>query len=151
MGAGGRRAVRRRRHPHPLSHPFTEAVRGVLPRPAPARSAAYLALLDRRLAALARRASGQPVSDESLGLADADRALAAGFLQSIHGRWHDGDENLVRGYLDRWARPGEDAGAAAAGALVAAAEALPAMGAPPAALWFYLWEMESMLESARRV
>ena len=126
-------------------------MRAALPRPAPARSAAYLALLDRRLGSLAQRASGQRVSDESLGLMDADRALAAGFLRSIHGRWHDGDENLVRGYLDRWARPGEDTGVAAAGALLAAAEALSAMRARPEALWFYLWEMESMLESARRV
>jgi len=126
-------------------------VRRALPQPAPARAADYLALLDRRLAALSGRAGGQAVSDETLGVRPADRALADGFLRPLHGRWHDGDENLVRGYLDRWVPSGEDAGASAAGALLAAAEALPAMGARAEALWFYLWEMESMLEFARRV
>jgi hypothetical protein len=56
----------------------------------------------------------------------------------------------VRGYLDRWTVAGGDASSAAARALVEAAEALPAMGARAEALWFYLWEMESMLESVAR-
>jgi hypothetical protein len=126
-------------------------VRRALPRPAPEWTTDYLALLDRRLAALAERARGQVVSDEALGLGAADRELSRRFLRPLHGAWHDGDENLVRGYLDRWVRAEEDAGAAAAGALVAAADALPATGARAETLWFYLWEMESMLESARRL
>jgi hypothetical protein len=76
-----------------------------------------------------------------------DRKLASGFLEPFEATWHDGDENLVRGYLDRWVRPGGDAGVLAARALLDAAGALAAFGARAEALWFYLWQMESMLES----
>lgn len=53
----------------------------------------------------------------------------------------------MRGYLDRWVRAGDPPGPAAARALVEAATALAHIGARPQAVWFYLWEMESMLES----
>jgi hypothetical protein len=102
------------------------------------------------LSALAERALGRPVPPEALGTRIRDRALARRFLAPLEAVWHDGDENLVRGYLDRWMTPGEDAPAAAARALLEAAVALPAIGARPEALWFYLWEMESMLESVAR-
>jgi hypothetical protein len=118
-----------------------------MPEPAPPRSADYLALLERRLAALSLRARGQAVSDEALGMRAKDRALARRFLRPLEDAWHDGDENLVRGYLDRWAREGEDAGAATARSLLAAADALAGSGARAPTLWFYLWEMESVLES----
>lgn len=118
-----------------------------MPEPAPPRSADYLALLERRLAALSLRARGQAVSDEALGTRAKDRALARRFLRPLEAAWHDGDENLVRGYLDRWAREGEDAGAATARSLLAAADALAGSGARAPTLWFYLWEMESVLES----
>ena len=121
-----------------------------MPDPRPPRTGEYLALLDRRLSALAERALGKPVSPEALGTRVRDRALARRFLAPLQAEWHDGDENLVRGYLDRWTTPGEDAPAAAARALLEAAEALVAMGARTEALWFYLWEMESMLESVAR-
>ena len=95
------------------------------------------------------RAQGRPISPEALGLGVRDRALARRFLGPLHAAWHDGDENLVRGYLDRWTVAGGDASSTAARALLEAAEALP-MGARAEALWFYLWEMESMLESVAR-
>lgn len=118
-----------------------------MPKPAPPRSADYLALLERRLAALSLRARGQAVSDAALGTRAKDRALARRFLRPLESAWHDGDENLVRGYLDRWVREGEDAGAATARSLLAAADALAGSGARAPTLWFYLWEMESVLES----
>jgi len=61
------------------------------------------------------------------------------------GDWQDGDENLVRGYLDRWERGDGRAAAARARSLLECASALAAIGAPPGALWFFLWEMESIL------
>jgi hypothetical protein len=118
-----------------------------MPEPAPPRSADYLALLERRLAALAHRARGLPVSNEALGTRARDRALARRFLRPLEATWHDGDENLVRGYLDRWSREGEDTGAATARSLLAAADELAGSGARAATLWFFLWEMESVLES----
>ena len=99
--------------------------------------------------ALSESARGRAVPAEALGLRPADRILARGFLRPLEATWHDGDENLVRGYLDRWTGAGEQAPAAAR-ALLEAAQALPAMGARAEALWFYLWEMESMLESIAR-
>ena len=59
-----------------------------------AQTRRFLALLDRRLAALA---AGRPLRTTA-----GERALARRFLARITGRWDDGDENLVRGYLDRW-------------------------------------------------
>jgi hypothetical protein len=147
MGAGGWRAFHRPRHPDSLSHPLTRAVRRALPHPVPRAGTAYLSLLDRRLAALAECALGREASAEDLGVRAEDRAVATRFLEPLEGTWHDGDENLVRGYLDRWVRPGQDAAVAAARALIDAAGALAAMGARAEALWFYLWQLETMLES----
>jgi len=67
------------------------------------------------------------------------------FLASHEGAWDDGDENLVRGYLDRWIPQGDDPLVAAAGGLSEAAVALAGLRARPETLWFFLWEMESML------
>ena len=68
-------------------------------------------------------------------------------LKAAPETWDDGDENLVRGYLDRWLRPGEDAEAGAAASLLSAAAAVAALEARPGTLFFLLWEMESMLTS----
>jgi hypothetical protein len=72
-----------------------------------------------------------------------ERALALRALARREASWHDGDENLVRGYLDRWGRdPGPRE---RAGGLLEAAAALVAIDPPASALWFFLWEMESVL------
>jgi hypothetical protein len=91
-------------------------------------------------------ATGRVVSRAALGLGREERALARRFLRALEGTWHDGDENRVRGHLDHWRQAGE-AGAGAARALLEAAGALSAAGARAETLWFYLWEMETMLES----
>jgi hypothetical protein len=71
--------------------------------------------------------------------------VARRFLASREGAWDDGDENLVRGYLDRWLRKGDDPLVAAARGLTEAASALAEMRAGPETLWFFLWELESVL------
>lgn len=78
----------------------------------------------------------------SLGLARRDRALARRVLRALEARWHDGDENLVRGLLDRWTSG--DGGETARRLLEAAAE-LARIEARAEAWWFYLWELESVL------
>ena len=80
-------------------------------------------------------------------MSPADRALARRFLSAHRYEWDDGDENLVRGWLDRWAGRGEEGLAGTARALYEAAAALGAMRARPETLWFFLWEMESVLSS----
>ncbi len=75
----------------------------------------------------------------------AERALARRFLKPFVGTWDDGDENLVRGTLDRWVRTGEDSARALARGLTDAARGLAEIEARPATLWFFLWEMESIL------
>jgi hypothetical protein len=107
----------------------------------------YLVLLDERLAALSALAAGRPVPASGLRTAPADRALARRFLSRHRYDWDDGDENLVRGFLDRWTEEGEDPLAAAARGLVEAAAALGAMRARPETLWFFLWELESLLSA----
>jgi hypothetical protein len=121
----------------PPLHALTQAVMRCLAPPHDPRTRRFLDLLDRRLAALA---SGRPIRVRA-----GERALAAGFLEPFMGRWDDGDENLVRGYLDGWAAPDEDAARAARARLLGAARALSAIQARPATLWFFLWEMESVL------
>jgi hypothetical protein len=74
-------------------------------------------------------------------------ALARRFLRPLVGTWDDGDENLVRGYLDRWVAAGADPVRAAARGLAEAAAALAAIESRPATLWFLLWELESVLSS----
>jgi hypothetical protein len=130
--------------PRPPRHAFTAAVRRAWPRPLDRGAESYLRLLDRRFAALARIAAGDSGGSRA-GLKPADRALARRQLAAREGDWHDGDENLVRGYLDRWERGAHRRAAAPAPALLECASALAAIGAPPGALWFFLWEMESIL------
>ncbi len=129
-----------RRRPHPL----VAAVRKALVPPLGADATAYLVLLERRLGALVEVAAGGDVGV----LADpGSHALARRFLRPLVGTWDDGDENLVRGYLDRWVAAGADPVRAAARGLAEAAAALAAIESRPATLWFFLWELESVLSS----
>ena len=107
----------------------------------------YLVLLDQRLAALSALAAGRPAATSGLRIAPADRALARRFLSAHRYEWDDGDENLVRGFLDRWTKEGEDPLAAAARGLSEGAAALGAMRARPETIWFFLWELESVLST----
>jgi hypothetical protein len=128
-----------------VSHPLTRAVARTLPRPRSPLATRYLALLDRRLTRADRLAAGLGVA----GRAEtrANRALARAFLRRYEGAWSDGDENLVRGHLDGWHRNGVSRVVEAARALSTCARTLAAIEPPPSTLWFFLWEMESMLES----
>ena len=105
-------------------------------------SGPFIDLLGRRLLALEAMASGRA---QTMRERPADRARARRFLAPLEGTWNDGDENLVRGFLDRWQEPGEDGGVARARGLLRAARELATIGPPPATLWFFLWEMESVL------
>jgi hypothetical protein len=120
-------------------------VRRALPRPLDRSAESYLRLLDRRFAALAHVAARGDAGGVEAGMRPPDRALARRYLAPREGDWHDGDENLVRGYLDRWERDARPSAAEPARALLDGAAALAAIGAPPGALWFFLWEMESIL------
>ena len=100
-------------------------------------------LVDRRLAALARIAGGQAARAAVAGMTARDRGLARRALARREAAWHDGDENLVRGYLDRW--EAERPPAERARGLVETASALVAIDPPVGVLWFFLWEMESVL------
>jgi len=106
----------------------------------------YLALLDDRLATLSALAAGGPGAP-GLRVGPADRALARRFLSTHRREWDDGDENLVRGFLDRWTKATEDPLVATARGLSEAALALGAMQARPGTLWFFLWELESVLSA----
>ena len=53
----------------------------------------------------------------------------------------------MRGFLDRWTKEGEDPVVATARGLSEAASALGAMQARPVTLWFFLWELESVLSA----
>ena len=79
-----------------------------------------------------------------------EAARARRFLAARRDAWDDGDETLVRTYLDGWTRPGEDASRAAVRRLADAARALAALEVRPPTLWFFLWEMESVLKDLRR-
>jgi hypothetical protein len=138
-----------------MTHALTRAVRRRLPRPLSPVSTRYLALLDRRLLYLERYAASR--GTEAAGVKRTrretarTRLLARRFLKSREGSWTDGDENLVRGHLDGWSRPGVDPDVTAAQALLACARTLAEIEAPASTLWFFLWEMESMLESGSLV
>ena len=132
----------------PRCHPFTAALRRTLGKERALEAREYLALLDDRLAVLAALAKGGPLAEGDLRTSPADRALARRFLASHEGAWDDGDENLVRGYLDRWVRKGDDPLTAAARGLSEAAAALAGLRGRPETLWFFLWEMESVLGAA---
>src|SRR5687768_8554270 len=126
-------------------HPLIAVIRRQLGEDLGDRSRAYLALLDDRLAALAALGQGRALVAGDLRLSPADRALARRFLAAHEGAWDDGDENLVRGFLDRWLREGDDPFAATARGLSEAASSLARMEARPETLWFFLWELESVL------
>jgi hypothetical protein len=128
-----------------VKNPLIAAVRRTLPRPLSPMSRRYLRLLDRRLAALAVVAEGGRTA--ALAESSASHALARRFLEPLEGLWDDGDEELVRGYVDRWLREGEDPQRAAARALVTAARELAGLETRRETLWFFLWELESVLES----
>jgi hypothetical protein len=138
-----------------MTHALTRALRRRLPRPLSLASTRYLSLLDRRLGHLERCAEsegrgpggGTTIHRET----PRTRLLARRFLKPHEGSWTDGDENLVRGHLDGWSRPGIDPDVAAAQALLACARTLAQIEAPSSTLWFFLWEMESMLESGSLV
>jgi hypothetical protein len=125
-----------------VSHPLVAAVARILP--GGGRRAAFLELLERRLAALGEVSAGRGAWPRSTR---CDRALALRVLRPHEAAWDDGDENLVRGYLDRWRKPGEDPLAGAAASLLAAADEIGRLDARPGTLLFLLWEMDSMLTS----
>ncbi|HUG54090.1 MAG TPA: hypothetical protein VMR21_10825 [Vicinamibacteria bacterium] len=129
--------------PAPL-HPFAALVAAVLGPARRAGEADYLVLLDRRLRALEEAAGGRMPTRSALGLGRGDRARSRRVLRRHEGRWHDGDENLVRGWLDKWRGAG-DSPAVLARRLTATAGALVHIRPRAATLWFFLWEMESML------
>lgn len=117
---------------------------GVLGPARRADEAEYLALLDRRLQALERAGAGERITRKALGLGREDRARARRVLRRREGRWHDGDENLVRGWLDKWRGP-EETPTFLARRLTGTAEAMVRIRPRAETLWFFLWEMESML------
>jgi CheY-like chemotaxis protein len=109
---------------------------------------AYLALLEARLRALGAVAKGR---GEWPRASRGERALARRVLRKLPGAWDDGDENLVRGFLDKWLGPVETPAVAAARSLLNAAAALAPIRARPGTLYFLLWEMESMLTSSGEI
>lgn len=125
-----------------MSHALTRAVARVLP--ASRDRDAYLALLQARLRGLAAVAKGR---GQWPGASRQERALARRVLRKLEGAWNDGDENLVRGFLDKWLGPSEEPAVGAARSLLSAAAALAAIRTRPGTLFFLLWEMESMLTS----
>lgn len=130
-----------------MSHPLVAAVAAALPEPRPPEAARYLALLARRLRWLRARADGHPRAAARLVASTEDRLLARRFLRRFEELWDDGDENLVRGYLDRFRSGGGDPGRAAARSLLEAAHELAGILTRPGTLFFFLWELESMLTS----
>ena len=104
-------------------------------------------LLERRLVALERvmRAEVDAAVIGALGGSELSRR----FLAKREGSWDDGDENLVRGLLDRWGAEAEDPSRDIAGRLIAAANHVGSIRARPETVWFLLWEMEGMLTDLR--
>jgi hypothetical protein len=124
---------------------LASAAARALPHETPRRNR-YAALLARRFPALEAAARGEAADARALGLARPDRDLARRALGPLEARWHDGDENLVRGLLDRWMPPGGAAtGSVIARRLLDAAAELARIDARPETWWFFLWEMESLL------
>jgi hypothetical protein len=122
-------------------------VASALPRPHPAAATEFLVLLERRMKALERAAAGGAPDAERPAALRREHAVARRFLRCFEGSWDDGDENLVRGYLDRWERGSRSPEQAAAQSLVEAASALARLEARPGTLFCFLWQMESMLAS----
>ncbi len=130
-----------------MRHPLVDTLASALPDPRPAEAARYLVLLGRRLRWIEARAAGNPRAAARLIPTPDERALARRFLRHFEAVWDDGDENLVRGHLDRFTRPGQDPGRQAALSVLAAANELARIIARPGTLFFFLWELESMLTS----
>jgi hypothetical protein len=109
---------------------------------------AYLALLEARLRGLVAVAEGR---GQWPRVSRPERTLARRVLRKLEGAWDDGDENLVRGFLDKWLGPAEEPAVAAARSLLSAAAALAPIRSRPGTLYFLLWEMESMLTSSGEI
>lgn len=124
-------------------HPLVARVREALGKPGGLEEA-YLELLEQRLAVLEASLTGAAWSEPR-----GARALARRFLAPRIGSWHDGDENLVRERLDGWAQRGQTDFAHTARRLLAVADQLAAIEARPETLWFFLWELESLLPRIR--
>ena len=105
---------------------------------------AYLALLDRRLVALASVAAALPATLGDLGLSAADLAVARRFLRPREASWHDGDENLVRAHVE--AR-GADSPARQARRLLDTADLIARIAPRVETVWCFLWLMEAALPS----
>lgn len=126
----------------PRPHALLALVKGALPSPRARSEGPLLASLERRLADLRDAAEGDR---HPLRGGDRERVLWRRFLAPLEGTWHDGDENLVRGFTDPWVRKGADPRRAAARGLCDAADALARIAPRPETLWFFLWEVESVL------
>lgn len=101
----------------------------------------FLPGLERRLTRLAAW-TGDP---RSLTQTAGEHLAARRFLASVEGSWDDGDETLVRDFLDHWS-PCDDDGAGAAQAMLEAAATLARLQTRPQTLWFFLWEMQSICD-----
>jgi CheY-like chemotaxis protein len=122
---------------------FLELASRALERVSPQARRRYLELLAARLSTL-RAATRGAVARSWVRPSDAERRLARRVLRQIEGEWDDGDENLVRGWLDRWGTELSEPGAAAR-ALLECVQQLTRIEPRPATIRFFLWEMESVL------
>jgi hypothetical protein len=105
---------------------------------------AYVQLLARRLARLEKITRGN--ADESWHETRAEQALGRDFVRQREACWSDGDENLIREWLDPWlpASVARDRRATAQRLLTAAGR-LAQIDARAETLWFFLWELEGRL------
>ena len=101
-----------------------------------------MALLDRRLSAVASVAAARSATADDLGLAARDAALARAFLRPREATWHDGDENLVRGHVEAG---GTDSAALQARRLLDTADLLARIAPRIETVWCFLWLMEAAL------
>jgi hypothetical protein len=122
--------------------PLTSALRAALAGRRTKDLPRFLRLFGRQLAALERLARVQTTGP----MIPVDKALARRVLRGAEELWNDGDENLVRGHLDRFVSAATDARAQVL-RLHETAKELAAIGAPPGAVAFFAWEMQSMLTS----
>ena len=106
-------------------------------------------LLERRLVALERVARGE--LDHGIVDQLGGSELPRRFLAAREGSWDDGDENLVRGELDRWGKRSEDPLRDIAARLIDAANYIGSLRTRPGTVWFLLWEMEGMIADLRHL